>query len=124
MSLMLGTLSGFLNFYDVFVKSKCSFLSFKDSKSIVATYVRLSRFVVVRNSIIKSFTYVGAHSKLINCEIGKFCSIADEIKIGLPTHPLDFISTSPIFFQDKWNRFKLVKGNSFYWRSQKNYYWK
>ena len=33
----------------------------------------------------------------MNCEIGQFCSISDDVIIGGAEHPIDWVSTSPVF---------------------------
>lgn len=33
------------------------------------------------------------------CKIGSFCSIANEVKIGVSEHPTHFLSTSPYFYK-------------------------
>jgi len=44
-------------------------------------------------------SYVGNHSFLNNCEIGRFCSIGDFVKIISGTHPTNkFVSTHPAFY--------------------------
>ena len=43
------------------------------------------------------YSYIGKSSILHNTTIGKFTSISDCCVIGLPGHPTDHISTSPIF---------------------------
>ena len=44
-------------------------------------------------------TYIGSNSSLTNCKIGRFCSIAENVKVISATHPTNtFISTSPCFF--------------------------
>lgn len=43
-------------------------------------------------------SYVGEDSTLKNCRIGKFCSIAPCVRIGLGIHPTDRISTYPGFY--------------------------
>lgn len=43
------------------------------------------------------------------CEIGSFCSIANEVKIGVSEHPTDCLSTSPYFYQKL--GFKDIKEN-------------
>ena len=53
---------------------------------------------VISNSIIGKGTYIGADSKLANCSIGRFCSIADNVSVIVGNHPLQFVSTSPSFF--------------------------
>jgi acetyltransferase-like isoleucine patch superfamily enzyme len=55
----------------------------------------------VLNSSVDRFSYCGYDCKLINCKIGAFCSIADEVVIGGANHPIDRVSTSPVFYRDK-----------------------
>lgn len=49
------------------------------------------------------FSYVGA-SSVQYCTIGKYCSIAEGVKIGLGSHPLFLESTHPAFYstQSPW----------------------
>ena len=47
-------------------------------------------------------SYICHSTKIGSAEIGKFCSIADEVIIGAGNHPMDFITTSPfIYSRDK-----------------------
>ena len=50
---------------------------------------------------IGKYSYVGNFSTVINSEIGCFCSIADNCQIGLMSHPLDWVSTSPVMYSGK-----------------------
>lgn len=66
--------------------------------------VRLGENVVILdgailNSVcIESFSYVGCDSTLFNVEVGKFCSIGPNVKIGLARHPSKtFVSSYPAF---------------------------
>lgn len=44
------------------------------------------------------YTYVGRHCRMIHAKVGKFCSIAgDYSQIGMATHSIENISSSPIF---------------------------
>jgi len=72
-------------------------LALVDSQSVINKQARIYRGAKVVNSTIGRFTYVGVGSWIIGTEIGSFCSIAQDVYIGLPGHTLDFISTSPIF---------------------------
>jgi acetyltransferase-like isoleucine patch superfamily enzyme len=36
----------------------------------------------------------------MNTDIGKFCSIGSFVSIGPGKHPIEFVSTSPVFFSD------------------------
>jgi len=53
------------------------------------------------NSRIEKHSYVGYDSTIINTRIGSFCSIANNVKIGGATHPVHFVSTSPVFLSHK-----------------------
>ncbi len=55
----------------------------------------------VLNSSVDRFSYCGYDCKLINCKVGAFCSMADEVVIGGANHPIDWVSTSPVFYRDK-----------------------
>ena len=49
------------------------------------------------DSKIDEYSYIGRNGLIINTEIGKYCSIADDCKIGCATHPINWFSTSPVF---------------------------
>ncbi|WP_062742812.1 CatB-related O-acetyltransferase [Erwinia persicina] len=54
---------------------------------------------VVLNSNIGRGTYIGSGSLLKGCKIGRFCSIAPDVKIVTGNHPTSgFISTHPMFY--------------------------
>lgn len=72
-------------------------LYYKRNSSINKTS-KIYPFSIVINSVIKDYSYVSYSCTINNCEIGKFCSIAKSVKIGLGKHPLNFISTSPLFY--------------------------
>lgn len=51
------------------------------------------------NSNIDSYSYMGSNCLLTNVKIGKFCSIANDVKIICGTHPSQvYVSTSPYFY--------------------------
>ncbi|HHX61232.1 MAG TPA: CatB-related O-acetyltransferase [Epulopiscium sp.] len=51
------------------------------------------------NIIIGRHTYIGNNTFIDSCNIiGAFCSISSDVKIGVRNHPLDYISTSPVFY--------------------------
>lgn len=80
---------------------------------------------IVSGSKIGCGTYIGANNMLGNAEIGRYCSIANNVKVVTATHPTkDFVSTSPMFFStlkqtgktycntSKFNEFLSVNGKS------------
>lgn len=52
---------------------------------------------LVANSNIGKYSYVGYDCIIINTSIGNYCSIADNVVIGSAQHPMDWVSTSPVF---------------------------
>lgn len=56
----------------------------------------------------EDYSYIGKCCVIHNTRIGKFCSISACCVIGLPCHPTDYISTSPVFIspsnalKEKW----------------------
>lgn len=52
------------------------------------------------NSTIGRYTYI-FESKLINTDVGSFCSIAADCTIGGGSHPTNWVSTSPVFYNGK-----------------------
>lgn len=49
------------------------------------------------NGSIEDYSYINRNCLIQNTTIGKFSSIADNCIIGLPSHPLDWVSSSPVF---------------------------
>ncbi|CEG29109.1 CatB-related O-acetyltransferase [Bacillus sp. B-jedd] len=47
------------------------------------------------------YSYIGNFCTVVNCDIGKFCSIADNCIIGGASHPIEWVSTSPVFHEGK-----------------------
>lgn len=47
------------------------------------------------------YSYVGQQCFMVNAEIGSFCSIADRVTIGGASHPMNYVSTSPVFHVGK-----------------------
>lgn len=49
------------------------------------------------------YSYIGHDSQVTDTKIGAFCSISDHVYIGGAEHPMDWVSTSPIFQSVKHN---------------------
>ena len=47
------------------------------------------------------YSYIGNDCFMVNVEIGSFCSIADRVAIGGAAHPVDRVSSSPVFHQGR-----------------------
>lgn len=50
------------------------------------------------NSSMGRYSFCGYDCQIINTNIGAFCSLADDIKIGGARHPMEWVSTSPMFY--------------------------
>lgn len=58
------------------------------------------------------FSYVGMYSHLKNVDIGKFCSIGPHCLFGWGIHPIQGISTAPMFYSTKMqNGFTISKSD-------------
>lgn len=53
---------------------------------------------LIVNSKMGRYSFCGYDCEIINCEIGNFCSIANNVIIGGAMHPLEWVSTSPVFY--------------------------
>ena len=72
-----------------------------DNVSTVSRKAKLNLSTKVFRSSLDDYSYVGRNSSLVCAKIGKFCSIADGVSIGMGTHRLDFLSTSPLFTESR-----------------------
>lgn len=43
------------------------------------------------------YSYVARNSLIQNTSIGAFCSVSEGCNIGMPSHPTDYVSASPVF---------------------------
>lgn len=55
----------------------------------------------VVNAIMGRYSYIGNSCTIVNTQIGNFCSIADNCIIGGASHPIEWVSTSPVFHEGK-----------------------
>lgn len=78
-----------------------SILSKIDVRSSISRKANVFSRVQINNSTMGDYSYVGRGSRIIHADIGKFCSISGEVRVGMGTHTLDRISTSPIFTEAK-----------------------
>ena len=60
--------------------------------------VYLGANVNIKNSSVGDYSYINSNSNVQNTTIGKFSSIGPNVKIVLGNHPINFISTHPIFY--------------------------
>jgi len=66
----------------------------------------------LRNVKLNDYSYISRNSYINNTDIGKFCSIGPNFCCGLGIHPVNGISTSPMFYStEKQNGYSLVNEN-------------
>ncbi len=69
-----------------------------DQLSVLGEYSVLFQDVALISSNLGAYSYIQSRSVICNAKIGRFCSIASNVSIGLAEHPLHMVSTSPIFY--------------------------
>lgn len=93
------------------IKSNCrlNFNTFLEGRNVI------NRNVHILNSKIGYGTYIEENSRLSNSLIGKYCSIAQNVKVVAGRHPTKvFVTTHPAFFSTKQQAgFSYVKENLF-----------
>jgi acetyltransferase-like isoleucine patch superfamily enzyme len=55
----------------------------------------------VINSTLGRHSFCGYNCSIINADVGSFCSIAQNVIVGGPRHPMEFVSTSPAFLSHR-----------------------
>ena len=86
---------GWLYFYSKLVKKlqgTCVLNSQIDNTSVVGVGCN------VTSSKMSRYSYCGNDCQIVNTEIGAFCSISDHVFIGGAEHPINCVSTSPVFY--------------------------
>lgn len=77
---------------------RISCLSFVAADTVISPHATIHRWAKIkRGSIIGDYTYISNNTVVDNVQIGKFCSISDYCRIGLPFHNPSLLSTSPLF---------------------------
>lgn len=90
------------------LNSRISTFAFVSANNSIHPTVAIYRKAKVKLSTIGAYSYIGNNTDVECADIGKFCSIADYCRIGMGSHNLDMISTSPIFS-------KVVNGTKTQW---------
>lgn len=71
-----------------------------DKKSSLGQHSVVFSNTILMDSKLDDYSYIQKNSEIVNTKIGKFCSIASNVTIGLANHPTQFISTSPVFYDN------------------------
>lgn len=69
-----------------------------DRRSTLGSYNVLFRDISIQHSVIGDHTFIQRNSVVNYANIGKFCSIASGVVIGLGQHPISQVSMHPSFY--------------------------
>lgn len=93
---------------------KISPLAYFDRNCHFEKNIYIDRFCNLHSVKVDQYSYMGYGTSIHFCQIGKYCSIGADVKIGLGKHPISYVSTSPIFYTDRnCLGVKLVEGSSY-----------
>lgn len=101
-------ISYFLGLLKYIFYPKVSIRAVIDRTSKLSKKAKINRGARVIDSNIGEYSYVDMNSWVCIADVGKFCSIANRVNIGLGNHTINYLSTSPIF-TEKYN------GTGFSW---------
>jgi phosphonate metabolism protein (transferase hexapeptide repeat family) len=78
----------------------CHFYSgcYIDKETILGCYNVIFNHARIINSVLGDHTFVQMNTVIINADVGKFCSIASNVSIGLGKHPTSHLSSHPAFY--------------------------
>lgn len=68
------------------------------AESSIGEHARVYPPFFLHGVTLGDYSYIAKNSNVVHCEIGKFCSIGPNFCCGLGVHPIDGISTSPMFY--------------------------
>lgn len=69
----------------------------------------MEKVTIDKTSQIGKYTYIGSYTMITKSEIGNYCSIASSVKIGQGEHDIKKVSTSSLFYHNKYE--ELTKGD-------------
>lgn len=90
-----------LGFVKYIYRLNVSYLALVDWNSEINKRASIYRCSKIFNSKIGKYTYIAPRSLIVCADIGQYCSIAQNVSIGLAKHSLDYVSTSPIFYSKR-----------------------
>jgi virginiamycin A acetyltransferase len=66
--------------------------------------VIMNSTMISSDSVVGDYTYIGYNCFITKAEIGRYCSIANNVSIGLGEHDLSEISTSSYFYDNAYEK--------------------
>lgn len=74
---------------------------YSSSSSVVSEKSKINSPYQLHNICVGKFTYIDINSFISDASIGKFCSIGPNFFCGWGIHPIDGLSTAPMFYSTK-----------------------
>ena len=71
------------------------------TKSIIHRTSKVEAGSHIVCSTFNKHSFCGYNCDIINTDIGSFCSISNNVKIGGGMHPINWVSTSPVFYEGR-----------------------
>jgi chloramphenicol O-acetyltransferase type B len=68
------------------------------SDSVIGDNITIQHDCCLINVLLGDFSYVSSGTQLDLTQIGKFCSLGPQILSGCGEHPINLVSTNPVFF--------------------------
>lgn len=87
-------------------------LAIIDAKCSFGSNIYIDRFCNLHDTRIGDCSSIGWSSFTDQCDIGKYCSIAPNVSIGVSSHPISRVSTSPVFYAHNNTGTCLIKDDS------------
>jgi acetyltransferase-like isoleucine patch superfamily enzyme len=81
---------------NVYIEKNVSFL-----RTNFSIFNRINKNTNVDRSSFGAYTYVAKNCFLADVRIGAFCSIGPYVEVIYGTHPMNFVSTNPVFFSNR-----------------------
>lgn len=69
--------------------------------SIIHSTSKVESGSLVVNSVFEKYSFCGYDCKIIDCSVGSFTSIADNVVIGGGRHPMEWVGMSPVFYEGR-----------------------
>ena len=105
--------------YKIEKKSKNVYIWYMSlvKNTILWEYTTIKNENIITNSKIWDYTYISHWCNINLTQIWKFCSIWQNIKCWLWKHPIDFVSTHPIFFST-WKQCQITFSDNNYYNER------
>jgi acetyltransferase-like isoleucine patch superfamily enzyme len=90
---------------NIFLYYWAKFFKKLKGKAILNSKIHPSSKVEAGSDIINStfdrHSFCGYNCQIVNCDIGAFCSISNDVVIGGGRHPMEWVGMSPVFYEGR-----------------------